>query len=102
MVMNKLKKPIFAAIFPRVALTAFNFCQPFLVERAVLLSQEPITPLSRNIGYGMIGAYSIVYVGIAITMGQYQVNAIQSSSDLKLRSTYSTNPIVPSLWFVGV
>jgi ATP-binding cassette, subfamily C (CFTR/MRP), member 1 len=102
MVMNKLKKPVFATMLPRVALTAFNFCQPFLVERAVLLSQEPITPLSRNIGYGMIGAYFIVYVGIAISMGQYQVNAIQSSSDPRLRSTYSIYPIVPSPWFVAV
>ncbi|KAH8701351.1 P-loop containing nucleoside triphosphate hydrolase protein [Phaeosphaeriaceae sp. PMI808] len=72
MVMGTLKRPIIATMLPRIALTAFNFCQPFLVERAVLLSQEPVTPQSRNVGYGMIGAYFIVYVGIAISMGQYQ------------------------------
>lgn len=77
MVLNKLKGPIIATMLPRVALTAFNFCQPFLVERAVLLSQEPVTPLSRNIGYGMIGAYFIVYLGIAISMGQYQVGRLR-------------------------
>lgn len=73
MVMCTLKKPIIATVLPRIALTSFNFCQPFLVERAVLLSQEPVTPHSRNVGYGMIGAYFIVYMGIAISMGQYQV-----------------------------
>ena len=100
--MNKLKRPILATMLPRMALTAFNFCQPFLVERAVLLSQEPVTALSRRIGYGMIGAYFIVYVGIAVSMGQYQVYTIQSSSDPKLRSTHSTYPIVRSPWFVAV
>ena len=87
MVMGKLKRPIIATMLPRIALTAFNFCQPFLVERAVLLSQEPVTPMSKKVGYGMIGAYFIVYVGIAVSMGQYQVYAtpsiLQSKAKIK-------------------
>ncbi|KAK4201212.1 putative ABC transporter [Triangularia verruculosa] len=67
-----LKWIVFGTIPPRAALTALMFCQPFLINRTIRLSQEPITDGSTQIGYGLIGAYSFVYVGIAVTMGQYQ------------------------------
>ena len=57
---------------PRLGLIAFNFCQPFLVQRAIDLSQQPINNTSTNAGYGLIGAYFLVYTGIAVTTGQYQ------------------------------
>jgi hypothetical protein len=68
--MNRLKWPILAVIPPRVCLIAFNFCQPFLIERAVKYTQEaklePNGAQIANIGYGLIGAYILVYVGIAV------------------------------------
>ncbi|OCL10209.1 hypothetical protein AOQ84DRAFT_3965, partial [Glonium stellatum] len=70
--LSKLRWPIFAAMPPRVFLIAFNFCQPFLINRAVNLAQQPVDRQTTNIGYGLIGAYFLVYVGIAISMGQYQ------------------------------
>ena len=57
---------------PRLGLIAFNFCQPFLVQRAIDLSQQPINNNTTNTGYGLIGAYFLVYTGIAVTSGQYQ------------------------------
>lgn len=51
---------------------AFNFCQPFLINRAVSYAEQSKTPQTMNIGYGLIGAYVLVYIGIAVSTGQYQ------------------------------
>ncbi|KAF2119372.1 P-loop containing nucleoside triphosphate hydrolase protein [Lophiotrema nucula] len=70
--LRRLKWPVLAVVPPRACLIAFNFCQPFLINRAISYSQQPVTAETKNIGYGLIGAYILVYVGIAISMGQYQ------------------------------
>ena len=72
LVVSRIKWHVLSAFPPRLGLIAFTFCQPFLITRAIELSQESVTPASSNDGYGLIGAYLIVYVGIAITSGQYQ------------------------------
>lgn len=69
---QRFKWDFLCAVPPRLAYIGFTFCQPFLITQAVELSSQPITVASRNDGYGLIGAYLIVYVGIAITMAQYQ------------------------------
>ena len=61
-----LKWPLLSAILPRLALTAFTYCQPFLINSAVSLSLEPVDGPTTNNGYGLIGAYILVYVGIAV------------------------------------
>ncbi|KAL9585491.1 MAG: hypothetical protein Q9212_001497 [Teloschistes hypoglaucus] len=66
-----LKWRLLSAVPPRLGLIAFNFCQPFLIERAISFNREPKTSSSANVGYGLIGAYFLVYTGIAITTGQY-------------------------------
>ena len=63
-----LRWPILQTIPPRACLTALVFCQPFLINRAVKLSQEPITTETTQYGYGLIGAYFLVYVGIAVRL----------------------------------
>ncbi|KAF2842938.1 hypothetical protein M501DRAFT_1005649 [Patellaria atrata CBS 101060] len=67
-----LKWPILTITVPRLCLIGFQFCQPFLINRAISLSQEPVDEHTTNIGYGLIGAYIIVYLGMAVTTGQYQ------------------------------
>ncbi|KAK2853332.1 hypothetical protein FQN49_005174 [Arthroderma sp. PD_2] len=67
-----LKWPILSIVFPRLCLIGFLFAQPFLLNRAILLASEPITEHTTNQGYGLIFAYVIVYVGLAVSMGQYQ------------------------------
>ncbi|KAK4247619.1 ABC transporter [Corynascus novoguineensis] len=67
-----LKWPVLQTIPPRAAYTALAFCQPFLINHAIVLSQEPINDATTQKGYGLIGAYVLVYVGIAVAMGQYQ------------------------------
>ncbi|KAL8732959.1 MAG: hypothetical protein Q9166_002357 [cf. Caloplaca sp. 2 TL-2023] len=69
---SKLKWRLLAAVPPRLGLIAFNFCQPFLIERAISFNRQAVTESSTNAGYGLIGAYFLVYCGIAVTTGQYQ------------------------------
>ncbi|KAI9371210.1 P-loop containing nucleoside triphosphate hydrolase protein [Aspergillus egyptiacus] len=64
--------PLCAVIPPRALLVALNFCQPLLLHRSLSFSMEPVTNRTNNIGYGLIGAYILVYVGMGVTMGQQQ------------------------------
>ena len=64
--MRVLKWPLLYVILPRFCLLAFKFTQPFLINQAIKLSVEPKTTETNNYGYGLIGAYVIVYLGIAV------------------------------------
>ncbi|KNG46388.1 canalicular multispecific organic anion transporter 1 [Stemphylium lycopersici] len=69
--LGRLKWPILAVVPPRLCLIGFNFCQPFLINRAVKYSEASPSAQGDNIGYGLIGAYVLVFVGIAVSTGQY-------------------------------
>jgi len=56
-----------SAILPRLCLTGFRFAQPFLVHAAVAFLTAPAGTNTANYGYGLIGAYAIVYIGIAVS-----------------------------------
>jgi ATP-binding cassette, subfamily C (CFTR/MRP), member 1 len=56
-----------SAVFPRLCQTAFTFAQPFLISRAIALAVTPQTTEYNNVGYGLIGAYVLVYGGIAVS-----------------------------------
>lgn len=70
--LGTLRGHLFAIVPPRLALIGFNFCQPFLIERTISFSEQSASESPKHIGYGLIGAYFIVYCGIAMTTGQYQ------------------------------
>ncbi|GKZ84939.1 hypothetical protein AnigIFM56816_010499 [Aspergillus niger] len=70
--LKAFKWPILAVIPPRVMLAALNICQPLLLERSLSFSEQPVNKSTDNIGYGLIGAYILVYIGLGVTMGQYQ------------------------------
>ena len=53
-------------IIPRLFMIAFNYTQPFLISIAIALAITPQIQPFNNFGYGLIGAYTIVYVGIAV------------------------------------
>ncbi|KAB8238859.1 putative ABC multidrug transporter [Aspergillus alliaceus] len=63
---------LLSAVLPRACLAALNICQPLLLHKSLSFSIEPETSATTNIGYGLIGAYILVYLGMAITTGQYQ------------------------------
>ncbi|KAL3460707.1 P-loop containing nucleoside triphosphate hydrolase protein [Aspergillus heterothallicus] len=70
--MKTFKWQIGAAIPPRALLAALNFCQPLLLHRSLTFSTELVMGETNNVGYGLIGAYILVYVGMGVTMGQQQ------------------------------
>ncbi|KAF7558131.1 hypothetical protein G7Z17_g146 [Cylindrodendrum hubeiense] len=63
--LRSLKFPLLLPVFPRLALLAFTFCQPFFIEKLLDHLSEP--EIEANVGYGFIGASILIYSGIAIS-----------------------------------
>ncbi|KAL4874710.1 P-loop containing nucleoside triphosphate hydrolase protein [Aspergillus karnatakaensis] len=59
-------------IVPRLIYIGFKFSQPFLVYRATAYMYDPEGPNTKKVGGGLIGAYAIVYVGIAASQAFYR------------------------------
>ncbi|RDW84315.1 hypothetical protein BP6252_01905 [Coleophoma cylindrospora] len=57
-------------VFPRLCVVGLKLAQPFLVQSAVRFVDS--STVERENGYGLIGAYALVYTGIAIFTGWYQ------------------------------
>jgi ATP-binding cassette subfamily C (CFTR/MRP) protein 1 len=57
---------VLSPVFPRIMLIGFTFCQPLLLKRLLNYLGDPVERKSSNIGYGLIGAYGLVYLGIAV------------------------------------
>lgn len=87
--LKTLKWPLLASVFPRLCLIGFNFSQPFLITAAIKLSQSPVTPQSQNEGYGLIGAYILVYVGIAVSQFFSSLNTCSFLISRRYRWAYT-------------
>ncbi|EFE43741.1 ABC multidrug transporter, putative [Trichophyton verrucosum HKI 0517] len=66
-----LKWPIIMVVLPRSILIGLTVCQPILLNRLLDYLTESSEPKEKDIGYGLIGAYALVYFGIAISTGFY-------------------------------
>ncbi|KAI1762775.1 P-loop containing nucleoside triphosphate hydrolase protein [Hypoxylon sp. FL1150] len=66
-----LAVPLLLPVGPRIAMTAFQFCQPFLINSLLDYLQQSPGSSSRNIGYGLIGATILIYTGIATSGALY-------------------------------
>ncbi|KAK4076517.1 hypothetical protein Purlil1_12630 [Purpureocillium lilacinum] len=64
-----LRWPLAAVIVPRLVQLAFTICQPLVLNRFLLFLDNE-TQLDR-IGYGLVGAYGLVYIGIALSQALY-------------------------------
>ncbi|KAK4164429.1 canalicular multispecific organic anion transporter 1 [Cladorrhinum sp. PSN259] len=76
-------------IGPRIAMGAFQFCQPFLIETLLRYLEKPS---DKNIGYGLIGATLLIYVGIAVSAAlywYYQERAIYMARGLLASAVYT-------------
>ncbi|RAL16194.1 ABC transporter [Aspergillus homomorphus CBS 101889] len=62
--MRAYLSPLLAAVLPRLMLTGFTFCQPFLVDATVTWVGNKDAALDS--GKGLIGAFAIVYTGMAV------------------------------------
>lgn len=57
-----------SAIMPRLILSAFTFCQPFLIQAAVShLSGKANEDNHERFGQALVGAFALVYLGIAVS-----------------------------------
>jgi hypothetical protein len=65
-VLGTLKGPILSIIFPRLCFIGFTFCQPFLISTTLAWAEKDSDSDDMNQGYGLIGAWFIVYVGIGV------------------------------------
>lgn len=63
--------PFLASAIPRLILMGFRYSQPFLLHRTVEFVQEQASRETRSIGWGLVGAYAIVYVGLAVFTAAY-------------------------------
>ncbi|THV54559.1 hypothetical protein BGAL_0024g00240 [Botrytis galanthina] len=71
-ILTCFKVSLLTLIFPRLCLIGFKFSQPLLINRAISLIDTPETPENQNIGYALIGATALIYLGLAISTAQYQ------------------------------
>ncbi|EQB58417.1 ABC transporter [Colletotrichum gloeosporioides Cg-14] len=62
---------IFLGVVTRLFLTAFTFCQPFLITATVTFMQTPKTPQFEKYGQALVGAYVLTYVGLAVSRATY-------------------------------
>ncbi|PWY86607.1 P-loop containing nucleoside triphosphate hydrolase protein [Aspergillus sclerotioniger CBS 115572] len=66
------KLVLLTAAIPRLCFTAFTFAQPFLIDAVIKYLQTDSAKQRRNDGYGLLGAYILVYVGLGISEACYQ------------------------------
>lgn len=65
-VLRALGTSFWTPVLARLCMTAFTYTQPLLLERVIDYVNDPKS--SDDIGYGLIGAYSIVYTGLAVSV----------------------------------
>ena len=57
-----------SAIPPRLAYSCFTFAQPFLITATVNYIGGPLSSEPKIYGNGLIGAYVLVYLGLAVCL----------------------------------
>lgn len=76
-----LQRSLYAVIVPRLVQLAFTICQPLVLNRLLIYLEDESQ--SEKIGYGLIGAYGLVYVGIAASQALYHHRNGRSTSMLR-------------------
>ncbi|RYC65696.1 hypothetical protein CHU98_g529 [Xylaria longipes] len=56
----------FLIAFPKLAYVALSLSHPFLIQEAVSFVQNAGIGDDNNVGYGLIGGFAFVYVGLAV------------------------------------
>ncbi|KAI8155534.1 ABC transporter [Colletotrichum sp. SAR 10_70] len=79
--------PMSAAVIPKLFQIGFNYAQPLLIQQAIELAGLPQTREYRNRGFGLIGAYVLVYTGIAVSTGQYEWRTHRTAAMLRGSAT---------------
>lgn len=69
---ESFKRSILGIAIPRLSLSAFKLAQPLLINRITLLLSRPATERSENIGRTLVGAATLIYLGLAICNALYK------------------------------
>ncbi|OAA75466.1 ABC transporter, transmembrane region, type 1 [Akanthomyces lecanii RCEF 1005] len=62
----------------RLAYSAFTLSQPFLVQRVLDYTAAPPSESDKNTAYGLIAAYALAYIGIAIAYAVYELKVYRA------------------------
>ena len=65
-VVLSFKWPFLGTVIPRICLVALKLVQPFLIQDAIKFINNTRVASSNTTGYGLIAAYGLVYLGIAV------------------------------------
>ena len=76
-----LKWQLLAVVVPRLCLLGFTISQPLVLNRFLSFLQDPTQ--SNNIGYGLIAAYGLVYLGIALSSSFYRHQSYRTVTMLR-------------------
>jgi ATP-binding cassette, subfamily C (CFTR/MRP), member 1 len=71
-----LRWPLATTVFPRLCSIGFKFSQPFLI--ATLINYLDSTAQHASVGHGLIGAFALVYSGVAISTSFYWYKAYRT------------------------
>ncbi|KXH29218.1 ABC transporter [Colletotrichum simmondsii] len=74
---------LFAGVITRLFLTAFTFCQPFLITATVKYMQTPKTPQSQRYGQALVGAYVLTYLGLAVSRAAFSRHQFRFTTMLR-------------------
>lgn len=78
---STLKWPLVGVVFPRLLQLAFTICQPLVLNQFLAFLEHPEE--SINHGYGLIGAYGLVYLGIALSGAFFSHQATRTVTMLR-------------------
>lgn len=67
LLLRQFKWQLSAAVIPRLILTGFTFCQPFAASRLIDYISSDDPHQTQAMGYGLVGAFAIIYIGIAVS-----------------------------------
>ncbi|KAK1496978.1 ABC transporter [Colletotrichum cuscutae] len=107
-IFNTTKMAFLVTAVPRLFLIGFKFSQPFLINRIIKYVDGDRGSDSKSIGYGLIAATGLVYLGNALSTGFYQhklfryitiirgsLVSLIMSNNLELDTAKASNPSAP-------
>jgi ATP-binding cassette subfamily C (CFTR/MRP) protein 1 len=79
--LNSNRRQLALCIFPRLCLIGFRYAQPLLLSRTT----EFVSSITdkKNIGWGLTGAFGIVFLGLGISKALYSHMAFRSATAVR-------------------
>ncbi|UQC86148.1 ABC transporter [Colletotrichum lupini] len=107
-IFSTTKMAFLVTAVPRLFLIGFKFSQPFLINRIIKYVDGDRGSDSKSVGYGLIAATGLVYLGNALSTGFYQhklfryitiirgsLVSLIMSNNLELDTAKATDPSAP-------